>query len=304
MVVLGAWFGTGKKGGIYSIFLMGCYDEKSSTWKTVTKVHSGLDDSQMDKMHERLRPLMEKCDGSSQLPKWIHMNRSMIPHALAKDPKKMPVFEITGAEFTQSDIHTASSISIRFPRITRLRDDKSAKQATSLEELVHLFDESKSGMHLDELNKLKNKDSDDIKMDVPSLTTNLASTSHDNKKRKSDDTEAESPKKKPKLDRYNGASPKSDLIFAGYKLHNSAEIKDKYRDEVKKFEKLGGVTTENSTSANLVLHCGKEIKSSPEALRKRYNPQCKHYQAAWLTDSLQQKKAANPLQYFVKLHQI
>lgn len=304
MVVLGAWFGTGKKGGIYSIFLMGCYDEKTSTWKTVTKVHSGLDDLQMDRMHERLKPLMEKCDGNMQLPKWIHLNRSMIPNALAKDPKKMPVFEITGAEFTQSDIHTASSISIRFPRITRIRDDKSAKQATSLEELVHLFDESKSGMHLDELNKLKNKDSDDIKVDVTSLTTNLASTSNDNKKRKSDESEADSPKKKPKLDKEEASSIKEELMFAGYKLFNSSEIKEKFREEIKKFGKLGGVTTESSTSANLVLHFSKQIEGSPEALRKLYNPNCRHFQAAWLTDSLQQKKTANPLHYFVKLHQI
>lgn len=303
LVVLGAWFGTGKMGGIYSIFLMGCYDEKSNTWKTVTKVHGGLDDQQMDKMHKRLKPLMEKCDGNMKLPSWVHMTRTMIPNALAVDPKKMPVFEITGAEFTQSDVHTASSISIRFPRITRVRDDKTAKQATSLEELVHLFEESKSGMHLDELNKLKTKDSDELKPKVPSLSTNLASTSTvDKKKRKSEESEADSPVKKPKLE--SKVSSRSDSIFAGYKLYNSAEIKDKYRDEIKKFEKLGGVTTENSTSANLVLHSNKEIQSSPEPLRKLYNQQCRHYQAAWLTDSLEQKKAANPLQYFVKLHQI
>lgn len=40
--------GTGKKGGMLSIFLMGCYDKISKLWKTVTKVHSGLDDKTMD----------------------------------------------------------------------------------------------------------------------------------------------------------------------------------------------------------------------------------------------------------------
>ena len=29
LVVLGAWYGTGNKGGLMSVFLMGCYDENS-----------------------------------------------------------------------------------------------------------------------------------------------------------------------------------------------------------------------------------------------------------------------------------
>ena len=29
LVVLGAWYGTGNKGGLMSVFLMGCYDEAS-----------------------------------------------------------------------------------------------------------------------------------------------------------------------------------------------------------------------------------------------------------------------------------
>jgi DNA ligase-3 len=48
--------------------------------------------------------------------------------------QKMPVWEITGAEFTKHDAHTAG-ISVRFPRVTRVRDDKSYKEATNLQEL-------------------------------------------------------------------------------------------------------------------------------------------------------------------------
>lgn len=47
LVVLGSWYGSGKKGGMHSIFLMGCYDTKMKIWKTVTKVHTGLDDKEM-----------------------------------------------------------------------------------------------------------------------------------------------------------------------------------------------------------------------------------------------------------------
>lgn len=49
--------------------------------------------------------------------------------------QKAPVWEITGAEFTRHQIHTADGISIRFPRVTRERKDKTWKEATNLAEL-------------------------------------------------------------------------------------------------------------------------------------------------------------------------
>lgn len=38
LVILGCFFGTGKMGNSYSIYLVGCYDESCKVWKTVTKV--------------------------------------------------------------------------------------------------------------------------------------------------------------------------------------------------------------------------------------------------------------------------
>lgn len=49
--------------------------------------------------------------------------------------QQAPVWEITGAEFSKSEMHTADGISIRFPRMTRIRDDKDWKSATNLHQL-------------------------------------------------------------------------------------------------------------------------------------------------------------------------
>jgi len=49
------------------------------------------------------------------------------------------VWEITGAEFTNQGVHTADGISIRFPRVTRIRSDKNWSTATTLNELRELF---------------------------------------------------------------------------------------------------------------------------------------------------------------------
>ena len=45
------------------------------------------------------------------------------------------MWEITGAEFSKSTTHTADGISIRFPRVTRIRDDKDWKTANDLPHL-------------------------------------------------------------------------------------------------------------------------------------------------------------------------
>lgn len=270
----------------------------------------------------------------------------------------MPVFEITGAEFTNSDVHTASSISIRFPRITKIRDDKSPKQATNLEELIHLYEESKAGIHLDELNKLKNTESDESKDKVTaSIFTKVASSISTDKKRKSADLEDEeegevikkiktedknlpgdikeesseaSVDKKEYKDESNAKSksresnrddmkrkndsetlesavkkPKvGDLTFKDFLLFRTEGVKEKYRSEIREFEKLGGKITSDSKKANLVLHDAKEIESSADKLRKLYCTNCRHHQVTWLKESLKNQKLQNPLHYFVKLHQI
>lgn len=94
------------------------------------------------------KPLMARADPDCP-PKWLVCNKPLIPDMLAIDPTKMPVWEITGAQFSKSDIHTAGGISIRFPRITKQRDDKSYKEATSLKELTKLFEVSKDCVNLE-----------------------------------------------------------------------------------------------------------------------------------------------------------
>jgi len=150
LVVLGGWYGTGKKGGIISVFLMGCYDRMKDKWCTVTKVHTGHDDATLERLQGQLQPKMTKISGDyDRVPHWLNVTRQMVPDFIAKDPKVTPVWEITGAEFSKAELHTAAGISIRFPRVTKMRDDKTWETATSLKELQHLFKESKEHTEID-----------------------------------------------------------------------------------------------------------------------------------------------------------
>uniref|UniRef100_A0A1B6GBX3 BRCT domain-containing protein n=1 Tax=Cuerna arida TaxID=1464854 RepID=A0A1B6GBX3_9HEMI len=80
---------------------------------------------------------------ASKVPSWLNCTKTMIPDFVARDPKAQPVWEITGAEFTKHEVHTASGISVRFPRVTRIRSDKDWETATSLPELQNLYKLSK-----------------------------------------------------------------------------------------------------------------------------------------------------------------
>ncbi|AOP31861.1 ATP-dependent DNA ligase [Volepox virus] len=136
LVVLGAYYGKGTKGGMMAVFLMGCYDDDSGKWKTVTKC-SGHDDNTLRALQDQLK--MIKINKNPQkIPEWLVVNKIYIPDFVVEDPKQSPIWEISGAEFTSSKSHTANGISIRFPRFTRIRDDKTWKESTHLNDLIKL----------------------------------------------------------------------------------------------------------------------------------------------------------------------
>ena len=185
------------KGGLMSIWLMGCYDKSSYQWKTVTKVHTGHDDETLDRLQKELAPNMIKIKGNvDKIPLWLDCTKNMSPDFVAKDPKLSPVWEITGAEFSKAEIHTADGISIRFPRVTKIRDDKTWETATSLEELKNLFTESKRS------SKFEMDDEDD---GVEAST----STSSPTKRSVQSSPNKTSPLKKAKVESPMSMSPKT-----------------------------------------------------------------------------------------------
>eukprot|EP01062_Namystynia_karyoxenos_P058924 TRINITY_DN5036_c1_g1_i7.p1 TRINITY_DN5036_c1_g1~~TRINITY_DN5036_c1_g1_i7.p1 ORF type:complete len:1159 (+),score=375.54 TRINITY_DN5036_c1_g1_i7:75-3551(+) len=151
LVVLGGYFGSGSKGGIMSTFLMGCLDRAASAqgtaprWKTVSRVANGHDDATLAKVNAELRPQMEEIRRKpAACPRWLHCHNSHLPDLVVKDPTKAPVWEVMGAELTVSKTHTADGICFRFPRVVRIRDDKTWESATDLAQLRRIHEASKS----------------------------------------------------------------------------------------------------------------------------------------------------------------
>jgi len=139
-IVLGAFYGTGKHGSLLATFLCGVLDADARKFRTVCKVHNGLDDETIDALSKELLDGKVTPYKRESCPSWLDVDNKYEPDVVVLNPKKAPIFEITGFEYSESSSHTATDdkgkgLSIRFPRVTRIRDDKKYKDATSLQEL-------------------------------------------------------------------------------------------------------------------------------------------------------------------------
>jgi len=138
LVVVGAFYGRGKRAGTYGAFLLAAYDPDKDTFETVTKVGTGFTDADL----EKLPKMLKKHQISHKHPRV----NSTIEMDVWFEPAV--VIETRGAEITLSPIHTcamnvireASGLAIRFPRFTgKYRVDKSPEDATTTKEVVEMY---------------------------------------------------------------------------------------------------------------------------------------------------------------------
>ncbi|CAL1269347.1 unnamed protein product [Larinioides sclopetarius] len=214
LVVLGGYYGTGRKGGFMSVFLMGCYNPRTEKWCTVTKVPGGDDDT-LKSLQKSLKMIKISKD-PSLVPDWLNINKALIPDFVSEDPKESPVWEISGAEFSKAEIHTAGGISIRFPRVSRVRTEKDWKTATNLNELKDLFEASKEKSELIGLRTGASSDDDDgedgSKDNIYKSSLSGSSSSGESLKKKATEHEKTVTKKmKPSQDSSKSAKSKHDI---------------------------------------------------------------------------------------------
>jgi DNA ligase-1 len=129
-VMLGYFLGRGKRAELgVGALLVGVYDKDADEFVTVTRIGTGLGDEQWREVGERAAPYR-----SESRPARV---RSTITPSVWVEPKI--VLEVLADEITKSPNHTAG-YALRFPRVIRFRDaDKRPEDATTLHELVELF---------------------------------------------------------------------------------------------------------------------------------------------------------------------
>ncbi len=138
LVIVGAFYGRGRRTGTYGALLLAAYNQDSDGFETVTKCGTGFTDEDLAKLPK----IMKKHR--------INHRHARVNSMLDADIWFEPavVIEALGAEITLSPIHTCamdvirrgSGLAIRFPRFTgNYRLDKSAETSTSSTEIVKMY---------------------------------------------------------------------------------------------------------------------------------------------------------------------
>ncbi len=139
LVVVGAFWGRGRRAKTYGALLAAVRDEESGEFKTVCKVGTGFSDEELEKLPERLKPHL------------LSTRDALVDSKMKADVWFRPalVFQVVGDEITRSPVHTCAynqiapneGLAIRFPRFDGTwRYDKSPEEATSAKDIITAYE--------------------------------------------------------------------------------------------------------------------------------------------------------------------
>ena len=138
LVVIGAFFGKGRRTGRYGTLLLATYNDEEDTFPSICKVGTGFSDESLDQLYQILSPKVT-----------LKKNPRIVSEMEADvwfEPEL--VIEIVASEITQSPIHkTALSkikdgtgLALRFPKFTgKIRTEKNSEDASTDEEVIALY---------------------------------------------------------------------------------------------------------------------------------------------------------------------
>ena len=126
LVIVGAYYGKGKRFGNYGALLCAAYDKEKDTFFTVCKLGTGLTDVLLEELPKKLAK-----HKINHKPARLLIQKIMEPEVWFEPAI---VVEVLGAELTISPFHTAG-VALRFPRFIKFREEKKPEQATTVKEL-------------------------------------------------------------------------------------------------------------------------------------------------------------------------
>ncbi|MCK4652766.1 MAG: ATP-dependent DNA ligase, partial [Methanosarcinales archaeon] len=119
LVVVGADWGEGRRTNLIGSYMLACYDPETAEFLEIGRVGTGITDEQLSELTELFSQYIISEDGS------------------AIELKPAVVFEIAYEEIQKSP-HYASGYALRFPRLVRVRFDKTPEDADSVERVERL----------------------------------------------------------------------------------------------------------------------------------------------------------------------
>ena len=138
LIVIGAYFGRGRRTGLYGTLLLGTYNPDKDNFPSVCKVGTGFTDESLDQLYQILSN------------KITLKKNSRVVSEMEADVWFEPelVLEIVASEITLSPIHKTglnlirkgSGFALRFPKFTgKIRYEKAVEDASTDEEVLALY---------------------------------------------------------------------------------------------------------------------------------------------------------------------
>ena len=138
LIVIGAYFGRGRRTGLYGTLLLGTYNPDKDNFSSVCKVGTGFTDESLDQLYQILSN------------KITLKKNSRVVSEMEADVWFEPelVLEIVASEITLSPIHKTglnlirkgSGFALRFPKFTgKIRYEKAVEDASTDEEVLTLY---------------------------------------------------------------------------------------------------------------------------------------------------------------------
>jgi len=180
LIPIGAWWGRGKRAGLLSPFLAAVYDAQNDQYQSVCRVMTGLSEQQHKQISEKYKKLLNLDDmvlekNSTINDRKMGAGKDIASAAVEEEddvgpeinpkpknfltgekckvwfPSPMHVWEVKGADLTLSPKHMAGKglngldkgVSLRFPRIVRIREDKTVEQASQPSDIMNLYNAQK-----------------------------------------------------------------------------------------------------------------------------------------------------------------
>lgn len=120
LVIIGATWGEGKRSKWLSSYVVACRDPDSGKFLECGMMSTGLTEEEYENMTKVLRPLILSEKGK---------NVEIKPKVVVE----------TGYQEIQKSPNYSSGFALRFPRLVRIRQDRGAEDADSIDRVVELF---------------------------------------------------------------------------------------------------------------------------------------------------------------------
>ncbi|KXT13760.1 hypothetical protein AC579_6598 [Pseudocercospora musae] len=149
LVVLGAYYGKGKRTNWYGAFHLACYNSSSEQYETICNIGTGFSEAILAELHETLSPLVidrakpfyDHSSGKNDQPD-VWFEPKYVWEVKTADLTLSPRYRAASSEFGSDGVH--KGVSLRFPRFIRVRDDKKPEEATTSRQVAEMYRKQES----------------------------------------------------------------------------------------------------------------------------------------------------------------